>query len=222
MSVEWLSNRSRMQPEWGNRLKCIISCIERRIKKSEEFQYVHSNRAEFSPTRSISTVNSFHFTCSLSTLSFTLLQSRIVDELSFFEIWHLHGSLLTERPSLIIPWLALARTYVWLVREQSAPSYWRSPPPLMSFMSPNQQCQSTDDRTRCYRRIFSVCCMLPIFLYGSECWAITKEDARRINALHQWCLCMLLGISGITSSPMMKFDSRPTSLYLLKLSRYGV
>jgi len=21
-----------------------------------------------------------------------------------------------------------------------------------------------------------------------------KEDARRINALHQWCLCMLLGI----------------------------
>ena len=29
-------------------------------------------------------------------------------------------------------------------------------------------------------------CILPIFLYGSECWAITKEDARRINALHQW------------------------------------
>jgi len=37
-------------------------------------------------------------------------------------------------------------------------------------------------------------CILPIFLYGSECWAITKEDARRINALHQWCLRMLLGI----------------------------
>jgi len=37
-------------------------------------------------------------------------------------------------------------------------------------------------------------CILPIFLYGSECWAITKEDARRINALHQWCLSMLLGI----------------------------
>ena len=33
-----------------------------------------------------------------------------------------------------------------------------------------------------------------IFLYGSECWVITKEDARRINALHQWCLRMLLGI----------------------------
>jgi len=37
-------------------------------------------------------------------------------------------------------------------------------------------------------------CILPIFLYGSECWPITKENARRINALHQWCLRMLLGI----------------------------
>jgi len=37
-------------------------------------------------------------------------------------------------------------------------------------------------------------CILPIFLYGSDCWAISKTDARRINALDQWCLCMLLGI----------------------------
>jgi len=37
-------------------------------------------------------------------------------------------------------------------------------------------------------------CILPIFLYGSECWAITKEDACRISALHHWCLSMLLGI----------------------------
>jgi len=37
-------------------------------------------------------------------------------------------------------------------------------------------------------------CILQIFLYGSECWAITKEDARRINALCQWCLRMLLSI----------------------------
>jgi len=37
-------------------------------------------------------------------------------------------------------------------------------------------------------------CILPIFLYGSECRVIIKEDARRINALHQWCLCMLLSI----------------------------
>ena len=37
-------------------------------------------------------------------------------------------------------------------------------------------------------------CKLPILLYGSECWAITKEDTCRINALHQWCLRMLLSI----------------------------
>ena len=37
-------------------------------------------------------------------------------------------------------------------------------------------------------------CILLIFLYGSECWAMTTEDARRINALHQWCHRMLLGI----------------------------
>jgi len=35
-------------------------------------------------------------------------------------------------------------------------------------------------------------CILPIFLYGSDCWAISKTDACRIDALHQWCLRMLL------------------------------
>jgi len=37
-------------------------------------------------------------------------------------------------------------------------------------------------------------CTLPIFPYGSDCWAISKTDARRIDALDQWCLLMLLGI----------------------------
>ena len=37
-------------------------------------------------------------------------------------------------------------------------------------------------------------CILPIFLYGSDCWAISKIDARKIDALDQWCLHMLLGI----------------------------
>jgi len=36
--------------------------------------------------------------------------------------------------------------------------------------------------------------ILPIFLYGSDCWAISKTVARRIDALNQWCLRMLLGI----------------------------
>ena len=37
-------------------------------------------------------------------------------------------------------------------------------------------------------------CILPIFLYCSDCWAISKTDACKINALDQWCLRMLLGI----------------------------
>jgi len=37
-------------------------------------------------------------------------------------------------------------------------------------------------------------CILPIFQYGSDCWAISKTDARKIDALDQWCLRMLLGI----------------------------
>ena len=36
--------------------------------------------------------------------------------------------------------------------------------------------------------------LLPILLYGSDCWAISKTDARKIDALDQWCLHMLLGI----------------------------
>jgi len=31
-------------------------------------------------------------------------------------------------------------------------------------------------------------CILPIFLYGSDCWAISETDARKIDALDQWCL----------------------------------
>jgi len=37
-------------------------------------------------------------------------------------------------------------------------------------------------------------CILPIFLYGSDCWAISKTDGRNIDALDQWCLRMLHGI----------------------------
>jgi len=37
-------------------------------------------------------------------------------------------------------------------------------------------------------------CILPIFLHGSDCWAISKTDARKIDTLDQWCLHMLLGI----------------------------
>jgi len=37
-------------------------------------------------------------------------------------------------------------------------------------------------------------CILPVFLYGSECWAVTKVDACRIDALDQWCLRTLLAL----------------------------
>ena len=37
-------------------------------------------------------------------------------------------------------------------------------------------------------------CILPIFLYGSDCWAMSKTDVRKIDALDQRCLHMLLGI----------------------------
>jgi len=35
---------------------------------------------------------------------------------------------------------------------------------------------------------------LPIMLYGSECWALSKADARKIDALDQWCLRRILDI----------------------------
>jgi len=44
---------------------------------------------------------------------------------------------------------------------------------------------------------FSVClniCILPIMLYGSECWALSKADVRKIDALDQWCLRRILDI----------------------------
>jgi len=37
-------------------------------------------------------------------------------------------------------------------------------------------------------------CILPIMLYGSECWALSKADARKIDALDQWCLRKILDI----------------------------
>jgi len=33
-----------------------------------------------------------------------------------------------------------------------------------------------------------------MFPYDSECWAVTKRDVLKIDALDQWCLCKLLGI----------------------------
>ena len=34
--------------------------------------------------------------------------------------------------------------------------------------------------------------ILPIMLYGSECWAMNKADMQRIDAVDQWCLRRIL------------------------------
>ena len=36
--------------------------------------------------------------------------------------------------------------------------------------------------------------ILPIMLYGSECWAVNKADLQRIDALYQWCLRRIVGM----------------------------
>ena len=42
-------------------------------------------------------------------------------------------------------------------------------------------------------KLYNVC-ILPIMLYGSECWALSKADARKVDALDQWCLRRILDI----------------------------
>ena len=37
-------------------------------------------------------------------------------------------------------------------------------------------------------------CILPIMLYGSECCALSRVDARKVDALDQWCLRRILDI----------------------------
>jgi len=43
-------------------------------------------------------------------------------------------------------------------------------------------------------RIKWSCLHSTMFLYSSDCWAVTKRDAYKIDALDQWCLWKLLGI----------------------------
>ena len=39
-------------------------------------------------------------------------------------------------------------------------------------------------------------CILPIMLYRSECWALSRVDARKVDTLDQWCLRRILDIRG--------------------------
>jgi len=42
-------------------------------------------------------------------------------------------------------------------------------------------------------KLYNVC-IWPIMLYGSECWALSRVDARKVDALDQWRLRIILDI----------------------------
>jgi len=42
-------------------------------------------------------------------------------------------------------------------------------------------------------KLYNVC-ILPIMLYGSECWALSEADTRKVDALDQWCPRSILDI----------------------------
>ena len=73
------------------------------------------------------------------------------------------------------------------------PEDWRRPRgrPCITWLGTIQQdlIISTSTKLRMYNTW-----ILPIFLYGSDCWAVSRTDARKIDAFDQWCLLMLLSI----------------------------
>jgi len=65
-------------------------------------------------------------------------------------------------------------------------------------------------------------CILAIFLYGSDCWAISKTDARKIDALDQWCLRMLLGIRWyqfVRNDDVRRLTKQPKLTAIIQLRR---
>ena len=68
-------------------------------------------------------------------------------------------------------------------------------------------------------------CILPIFLYGSVCWAISKTDARKIDALDQWCLHMLLGIKSyrfVRNDDVQRLTKQPKLTAVIQSHRLSV
>jgi len=65
-------------------------------------------------------------------------------------------------------------------------------------------------------------CILPIFLYGSDCWAISKTDARKIDALDQWSLRTLLGIKWyqfVWNDDVRRLTKQPKLTAIIQSSR---
>ena len=57
-------------------------------------------------------------------------------------------------------------------------------------------------------------CVLPVFLYGSECWAITKRDVARIDALDHWCLRRILQVKWSDFVTNVEIRNRTQQPYL--------
>ena len=44
------------------------------------------------------------------------------------------------------------------------------------------------------QRVYT-CCVLSVLLYGAECWTLLQVDTRRLEAFHNCCIRVILGIS---------------------------
>ena len=67
--------------------------------------------------------------------------------------------------------------------------------------------------------------ILPIFLYGSDCWAISKTDACKIDALDQLCLHMLLGIKWyefVWNDDVWRLTKQPKLTAIIQLPAYPI
>jgi len=103
-------------------------------------------------------------------------------------------------PTFLVDFLSVFLLCVFTVAVSLGSYFWKS-------------CISVPTKVKLYNT-----CILPIFLYGSECWTVTKVDACRIDALDQWCLRTLLGIKWhqsfffilSTSLLILYFENIPT------------
>jgi len=61
-----------------------------------------------------------------------------------------------------------------------------------------------------------------VYLYTSDCWAISKTDARKIDALDQWCLRMLRGIKWyqfVWNDDVRRLTKQPKLTYIIQSRR---
>jgi len=68
-------------------------------------------------------------------------------------------------------------------------------------------------------------CILPVFLYRSDCWAVTKVDACRIDALDQWCLRTLLRIKWhqfVRNEEVRRITKQPNLTVIIQSRRLSI